>query len=284
MTKDEELNIRPCLESVKLANEIVIVDSASMDRTLHIAREYTDRILQYVWDGKNPKKGWSVHTPAFKHDWIFMIDADERATPEFMEELRGIVSFSGDQKDGYLVRYNYCFLGRIIRHGDPVRKLVVFRKSKTTFEKYAIGEVDGVKTLEVGHEHPVLSGKLGRMNSRILHRDERSLYYYFDRHNHYSSWEAYLTHTDKYVGCSLSKDPISYSLLRRSLKTIFLNTPFCKPLIYFIYGYFLRLGFLDGPAGFSYNMCKAFYAFQITLKVRELKSKDGKKLLNDRKT
>ena len=260
MTKNEENNIRCCLESVKLADEVVIVDSDSTDKTLDIAREYTDRVIQYCWDGKNPKKRWSVDTPDFKYDWVCMIDADERATPDFMEELRGIVCSADQQSNGYLARYDYWFLGKMIKHGDPVRKVVIFRKSQTDFEGYDISGADCVESLEVGHEHPVVRGKIGYMKTRLLHEDKRALYFYFDRHNRYSSWEAHLIETQRYKQHNL----------RRFMKKIFLRLPF-KPLVYFIYGYFFRLGFLDGYPGFAYNVCKAFYAFQISLKVREMR-------------
>lgn len=275
ITKNEESNIRLCLESVKWAGEIVVVDSHSADRTVDIAGEYTGKVYQYTWDGKWPKKSWSLEVPEFSNDWILMIDADERATPEFREELGRIIADEDNGYSGYIVRYRYWFLGRHIRYGDPVRKVALFKKSRSHFEKFDLSGAEGTQSLETGHEHPIIDGRIGVMESHLIHDDKRPLYFYFDRHNHYSTWEALLIHRKMY------RDPSSEIIrpiltggnkisLRRFFKYIFLKLPF-KPFIYFIYSYIFRLGFLDGYAGLVYNICKAFYVFQIGLKVHELK-------------
>jgi len=275
MTKNEEMNIRACLESVKWADEIIVVDSQSSDRTLKIVKEYTDKIYQYAWNGKNPKKNWSLEAPKFFHDWILMIDADERATIGFKAEIEKIVSDSANQYAGYLVRYHYRFLNKYIKFGDPVRKLIFFRKSRSRFESYDISGADTIKDLEVGHEHPVIDGAIGCARSPILHEDNRPLYYYFDRHNRYSTWEAYLIYKDRYGKNTPAKvEPKmlgSWLNARRLMKQAFLYLPF-KPIVYFIYSYFFRLGFLDGYPGLCYNICKSVYAYQIGLKLRELKT------------
>jgi len=278
MTKNEELNISHCLESVKWADEIIVVDSHSTDKTLEITKRYTDKIYQYEWDGKQPKKSWSLEVPKFSNDWILMLDADERATLEFKQEIESVVSDKNNQFAAYTVRYHYWFLGKYIKFGDPVRKLVLFRKSKSHFEKYDISGVDSIQDLEIGHEHPIIDGIVSHAKNPLLHADMRTLHFYFDRHNHYSTWEAFLIYKDKYktsqdtVQSKLGKD---WTSSRRLLKRIFMLLPF-KSFIYFVYAYIFRLGFLDGYAGLAYNVCKAFYAFQIGLKIREYKMK-GKK-------
>lgn len=281
MTKNEEVNIRQCLESVKWADDIAVVDSNSTDKTIDIVKEYTDKIYQYIWDKKWPKKNWSLEKPSFKNDWILMIDADEMVTPAFKKELEGIVLGNDSGCAGYIVNYHYYFLGRIIRFGDPVRKLILFRKSKTHFERYDIEGSDAIENLETAHEQPIVNGNISRMKSPIIHADMRPLYFYFDRHNRYSTWEAILIYKEKYK--EKSRDVINaeatrnWLRTRRTLKYLFLHMPF-KPLVYFVYSYFFRLGFLDGYPGFAYNVCKAFYAFQIGLKTYEYKIKkpDGK--------
>jgi glycosyltransferase involved in cell wall biosynthesis len=277
MTKDEELNIRACLESVRDVDEIIVVDSNSKDHTLEIVREFTDKIYKYEWDGKNPKKSWSLEVPKFSNDWILMLDADERLTDKFREELKKIVEDEGNEFSGYVVRYLYWFLGRFIRFGDPVKKLILFRKSRSHFEQYNIFGAKAIENLEVGHEHPIVEGKVGCMKSHILHIDTRPLYYFFQRHNCYSTWEAEIISRDLYSndrkGKTVKLTPESLVCSRRLLKMIFLRLPF-RSLLYFIYGYILRLGFLDGYPGLCYNICKSIYAYQIGLKVHELKIKE----------
>jgi len=227
MSKNEEMNIRHCLESVKWAGEIVVVDSCSTDKTLEIVKEYTNKIYRYRWDGKWPKKSWSFEVPKFSYDWILMIDADERATLEFKKELESIVTEEDNEFSGYLVRYYYWFLGKYIKFGDPVKKLVLFRKSKSHFEKHDISGAEGIQDLEVGHEYPIVNGKIGHTKSPLLHLDMRSLYFYFDRHNRYSTWEAELLFRKtfgKNSGAEIrGKTGGSIIEFRRLLKNIFLH-------------------------------------------------------------
>ncbi len=276
VTKNEELNIRQCLESVKWADEIFIVDSHSTDGTIRIAKEYTDKIIQFSWNGKLPKKkSWSLKNLPFSYEWVLTLDADEVAPPGLKEELSAILEREGGYA-GYVAKFNYYFLGKIIRYGDPVRKLVFFKHRLTDFEQLDDSELGFKADVEV-HEHPIVSGKTGFLKTRLIHNDQRDLAYYFDRHNRYSSWEAFLIHKNRYgersseiIKPHLIRDWMS---LRRLAKYIFFRLPF-KPLAYFIYSYIFRLGFLDGYPGFAYNLCKAFYAFQISLKLHEFKLKE----------
>lgn len=280
MTKNEELNIEGCLENLSWADDIVVVDSFSEDRTLDIVRKYTKNIYHYKWDGKWPKKSWSFEVPRFKYDWILMIDADERVTEEFLDEVKSVVLNEDNNYSGYLIRYLYWFMGRYIRYGDPVRKLVLFRRSKTSFERFDISSSCVIQELEVGHEHPIVDGKVGFFKSYLLHHDTRPLYYFFERHNKYSSWEAelmYRKHSAGFKDLHIKADRSGNIMqFRRYLKNLFLRLPF-KPILYFIYSYFFRLGFLDGYPGLCYNICKSIYAYQIGIKTYELKIKSSSK-------
>lgn len=278
MTKNEELNISHCLESVKWASEIFVVDSHSTDRTLEIARRYTDKIIQFDWNGQLPKKkNWSLKNLPFSFEWVLTLDADEVAPAQLKDEISAILEKKG-HNDGYVAKFDYYFLGKRIKHGDPVRKLILFKHRLTEFEQLDDSGLDFRAEVEV-HEHPIVKGRAGCLKTHITHNDKRKLEHYFDRHNRYSTWEAFLIYEGKYrqrspatIQNKLGRDWISS---RRLLKHIFLLSPF-KSFIYFIYAYIFRLGFLDGYVGFAYNVCKAFYAFQIGLKIREYKIR-GKK-------
>ena len=274
MTKNEEANIRACLESVKWADEVVVVDSHSEDKTLEISREYTDKIHQFEWNGRFPKKkNWSIKNVDFANEWVLILDADERASDEFGSEVEEAIS-GQDNCAGYTARFDYFFMGRCIKHGDPVRKIVLFKPALASFEKLDDEELSEKADVEV-HEHQLIEGALGKLKVRLVHEDKRNLFHYFDRHNRYSSWEAYLLFRKGYSKRVSDNDgrEVSGLLLRRYLKRIFLLLP-CKPFLYFMYGYILRMGFLDGYAGFAYNLCKAIYAYQIELKLYEMKQKD----------
>lgn len=271
ITKDEERNIRSCLESVKWADEIIVVDSQSADGTVAIAKEYTDKIYLYSQDIVCRKRGWALEKASFSNDWVLMIDADEQATEAFREELREIV-LNEEKFAGYQVRYKYSFLGREIRFGDPVLKTVLFRRSRSQVETLQLPERINAPLIETAHEQPVVDGKIGRMRSFLVHEDKRPLHYCFARHNDYSTLEASMLLRDNpkeaFYDEILSERGVTYQKTRRMAKHIFLRMPL-KPLIYFLYSYILRLGFLDGYAGLVYNLCKAIYAFQIEVKLYE---------------
>jgi len=277
ITKNEERNIRSCLESVKWADEIIIVDSQSTDGTVAIAKEYTDKIYLYSQDIVCRKRGWALENASFSNDWVLMVDADEQATEAFREELREIVSNDG-KSAGYQVRYKYSFLGREIRFGDPVMKTVLFRRSRAHVETLQVPESANVPFIETAHEHPVISGKVVRMRSFLVHADKRPLHFYFARHNDYSTMEALMLVKDDskrgFYDEILREKGVTYQKTRRLAKHVFLRMPL-KPLIYFIYSYILRLGFLDGYAGLVYNLCKAIYAFQIEVKRYEFEHRRG---------
>ena len=90
ITKNEEKNIKACLESVKWADEIIVVDAESDDRTVEIAKQYTDKVFVKPWSGFGPQKNWGISKA--QHEWIFILDADERVTPELKEEILVTIS------------------------------------------------------------------------------------------------------------------------------------------------------------------------------------------------
>lgn len=273
IVKNEELNIRQCLESVKWAEQVIIVDSQSTDKTIEIAKAYTNDVYQFIWDGKSYKKQWSLDHVKLSHDWILMIDADERVTEEFKNEVESIVIDHNSTIAGYIVRYDNLFLGRFLKFGDPMRKIILFRKSKSYYESFKVADRESIKSMkfETGHELPIIEGKINFAQKRMLHADQRPLYDYFDRHNRYSTWEAEMLFMKSYLKDRIESNPTESPVRsRRILKNIFLRLPF-KPFIYFFYAYIFRLGFLDGYPGLCFNVCKSIYAYQIVLKLHELK-------------
>lgn len=270
-TRNEEINIKKCLESVKWADEIFIVDSNSHDRTVEIAQQYTDHIINFSWNGKYPrKKNWALDNLQFSHEWLLIVDADEEVTPELQKEITSIAR-NGSEYDAYMIRYNYNFLGKQLKFGDPLWKCIFFKHKNIRFERLDTPDVTGYD-VEV-HEHPVVRGCLGQMKSRMIHHDFQNLHHYFERHNVYSDWEAALQ-MYKLGGrkdSDLKPSPFgTYIQKRRFIKEKFLRNSL-KPIMFFIYAYIFRLGFLDGKAGFIYNSLKAIYWFEVDLKIYERK-------------
>lgn len=266
MTKNEEGNIAKCLRSVTEFDEIFVVDSSSTDRTCTIAKEMGSRVVPFHWNGRYPKKKqWCIDNLPFTHDWVLYVDADEEVTPRLAEELRMIMA-TGPTHAGYVVGYDYVFLGHVLKHGHRVYKLVLFDRRKGRFFDY--DDLDAVNMWEVeGHYQPKVEGSVGMLWNRMLHNDHVSLFHYFERHNRYSDWEAVLQ-----AKGSLSRSEESQPGMRHVLKRMFAALP-CKGLIAFTHSFVLKLGFLDGRGGFHFALARAFYYWQISIKLHEIKVK-----------
>ena len=272
-TKNEQENIRKCLESVAWADEICVVDSHSTDETRRIAHEFGAVVVDFVWDSKGPRKrNWALEHYPWKHEWLLLLDADEEVAPELRDEIAATVR-AKTNRAGFLIRFHYYFLGRKLRHGDPLWKLCLIRHSLARFETIDVPEVTGYD-VEL-HEWVRVNGSVGRLRSVILHRDFESLQHHFHRHNIYSDWEALLRTRYRHRN---RLDEVQPRLLgssverRRFFKRLFLSLP-GKPWLYFFYSYLLRGGFLDGREGFIYNVLKSLYWYQVSVKEYELRSR-----------
>ena len=270
-TRNEEANIEKCLASVAWADEVVVVDSASRDRTAELARARGAVVVPFAWDGVGPRKrNWALANYRWRNDWVLLLDADEEVTPGLAAEIARTVR-ANPREEGFLIRFHYLFLGKLLRHGDPLWKLCLVRHREARFETMDVPEVTAYD-VEV-HEWVRLAGRVGRLREVIVHRDFDNLRHHFDRHNIYSDWEALLRTRYRRRDASGEVQPRlmgSRVERRRFLKRWFLRTP-GRPLLYFFYSYILRAGFLDGRAGFIYNALKSVYWYQVSVKEYELR-------------
>ncbi|MGO9455395.1 MAG: glycosyltransferase family 2 protein [Candidatus Binataceae bacterium] len=267
--RNEEKNIEKCLRTVSWSDDIYVVDSSSRDRTAELARRMGANVVQFQWDGKGArKKNWALQTIAWKHEWVLIVDADEEVPGALASEIqrtRDDVPYAG-----YRIRYTYYFLGQPLLYGAPLWKLILVRHPTVRYELLNLPEFTGYD-VEV-HEHPIVQGPIGKLRERMIHRDNEGLHHFFERHNIYSDWEALLR--TKYKDLPLDANRVPPKLFgnsserRRWLKRLFLNTP-GRPLLYFLYAYLWRRGFLDGEAGFYYASLIATYWHQVQAKEYE---------------
>lgn len=227
ITKNEEKNIRGCIESLKdVVAEIVVVDSGSKDRTLEIAREYTDKIFQTEWKGFGSVKNFALEKTS--GEWIFWIDADERLTPELAEEIRNC---NEQRENAFEVPRLAFFLGYPIRHGGwfPGYVLRLFRRGKGRFSEKPI------------HEFLEVEGERGRMKNHLIHLTDPKSEHYFEKLNIYTTLAA--------------------EELYKEGKRVNILILLIHPIGIFFKMFLIRLGFLDGIPGFLLAVFSSFYVF-----------------------
>jgi glycosyltransferase involved in cell wall biosynthesis len=260
--KNEEKNLPACLERLKRFPEILVVDSNSTDRTREIAAEHGAEVLQFEWNGKFPKKrNWTLDTYDFGSEWVLFLDADEFISDAFVDEL--CRKLENTSHVGFWLNFeNYFFDGRL-RHGDVFSKLALFKIATGRYEKI---EEDSWSHLDMEvHEHPILTGTVGEIATKIRHDDYRGLHHYIAKHNEYSSWEA-----NRYLALRDGGEAKMNALTPRQRTKYKHITKFWFPLAFFLATYIFRRGFLDGRAGFHFAVMKAIYFHQIRMKIKEL--------------
>ena len=228
VTLNEEANLPRTLESVRWANEIVVVDSGSTDRTCDIAREYGARVVIEAWRGYTAQKNYALELCT--KDWVLSLDADEEVSHELAGEIRDVLGGSA-QFAGYSMPRKNLFLGRWMKHGGfyPDPKLRLFRRDKA----FSTGR-DPHDRFEMKNSEPV-----GRLKGALIHHTYPTLNLYLEHMNRYSSvWNR-----------------VPGAVPRR----FSINAIVLRPLFTFIYNYFFRLGFLDGREGLLLHMYHAGY-------------------------
>ncbi len=276
--KNEEYNLPACLESLKPADEVFMVDSQSSDRSQEIAESYGAKIVQFYFDGYWPKKkNWSLENIPFRNEWVLIVDCDERITPELWQEIAQVIQ--NPDYNGYYLNRRVFFLGKWIRHGGkyPDWNMRLFRHKKGRYENLGTEGVRNTGDNEV-HEHVILSGQVGYLKNDMIHEDFRDIYQWIERHNRYSNWEARVYYNvlkgsgqSETISASLFGDAVER---KRFLKKLWVRLPF-KPTLRFILFYFIQLGFLDGKAGYIYGRLLSQYEYQIGVKLYELSDFGG---------
>lgn len=276
--KNEEANLPACLASVARADEVFVVDSQSSDRSIEIAESHGAQVVQFHFNGRWPKKkNWSLENLPFRNEWVLIVDCDERITPELWQEIEQAIQ--NPDIEGYYLNRRVFFLGKWIRHGGkyPDWNMRLFKHRVGRYENLGTEGIPNTGDNEV-HEHVVIKGKTAYLKEDMLHIDFRNIYHWLERHNRYSNWEArvylnLLTGQDESgtIGANLFGDSVQR---KRFLKRIWVRLPF-KPFLRFILFYFIRLGFLDGRAGYIYGRLLSQYEYQIGVKLYELQQFGG---------
>ena len=258
-TLNEEKNIATCIASLGAVDEIVLVDSGSTDGTREIAASLGASVVDFNWNRQLPKKkNWALENVPWKHDWVFIIDADERFTPELRDELARILRSPPSSIRGYYVNRRFWFLGGWLKHCGyyPSWNLRFFQHRLGRYERLAEVVQTNSGDNEV-HEHVEIAGQTERLSGELEHYAFPDIATWVEKHNRYSEWEATVDNSSD-SGFSSKIDP---ALARkRRIKTLARRLPF-RPTLRFLYHYFWRWGILDGYRGFVFCRLMAIYEF-----------------------
>jgi glycosyltransferase involved in cell wall biosynthesis len=262
LTYNEEVDIAACIESAMLSDDIIVVDSCSSDRTLEIANRYPIRVVEHPFESHGRQRTWMLESILPKHEWVYILEADERMTPELFTECEK--ASQNPDYIGYYVAERVMFMNRWIRYSTqyPRYQMRLFRHGKVWFTDY-------------GHtEREVCEGATSFLKETYPHYTcSKGLSRWIEKHNRYSTDEAQETLHQLEQGNVSWQDLFfgkSEVERRRALKDLSLRLP-ARPLLRFIYMYLFLGGCLDGHAGLAWCTLQAFYEYLILLKVWEMK-------------
>jgi glycosyltransferase involved in cell wall biosynthesis len=268
--KNEEKNLPDALASVAWADEVIVVDSHSTDRTSAVAEEAGAQVVQFDHVAGGPKKkAWALANLQPRNDWILLLDADERVPNALRREIEEAVTRG--EKDGYYLDRELWFMGRRLRCFNPNWNMRLFRAGRGRMEDLELHDLPNTGDNEI-HEHVTVAGATGYLRTPLRHDDYRGLTAWLDRHNKYATWEAHLYR--KFRHEPIGVGPVGFLRLdpfrrKRVLRRVWVRLPF-RPGIRFLVWYGGRRGFLDGREGFVFCVLMSWYEFIIGAKMREL--------------
>jgi glycosyltransferase involved in cell wall biosynthesis len=238
ITKDEEKNISDCLKSVQWADEIIVVDSESSDRTIELAGQFTDKIFTRKWEGYVPQKRYALGLAA--NEWVLSLDADERVTQELKDE---IINLSPGEFSGFRIRRKNFLLNKEITScgWENDYQLRLMRKDKASLSDRLV------------HEKFIVDGQVDKLKNPMIHYTFSSFSVYFSKINHYSSLKAQelLTKKKKVGGWTIFSHTVSA----------------------FFAFFFIRRGFKDGVYGLIISLLHSVSTMMNYIKLWELQNK-----------
>ncbi|WP_339386218.1 glycosyltransferase family 2 protein [Vibrio caribbeanicus] len=275
LTFNEEQHIKRCIESIlTVTDNIFVIDSCSDDDTVVIAESLGAKVYQNAWPGNHAKQfQWGLDNCPIETEWVMKMDADEIVSPDLAKEIDSHLASVAKQVSGIYIKRRVNFMGRWIKHGGyyPTWLLRIWRYENGKIEQRWMDE------------HVKLTkGDTIRFEHDIVDDNKNDLTWWTQKHNNYSTKEAidilnWIYGFKRYD----EVEPAffgSQEQRKRKLKHIYVRLPlFLRPLLYFVWRYFIKLGFLDGRQGLIWHFLQGFwYRFLVDAKVKEIYLKTGK--------
>ena len=252
LTKNEEMNIRHAIESARQISErILVIDCGSEDRTVEIAEELGAEVFFHKWQNHAAQFNWALDHCSIDTSWVFRLDADERIPSLLAKEIKERIQ--NTSTDGFELRWRVYFMNRWIRHGGTHRHYFI------RLFRYLKGRVDN----KLMDERIVVNGEVEKLQQDLIHYDYKGLDSWLSKHIWYSNLETtiyeYKRNTNKELLDRRSKQSIYYKII-----------PFTRAHLYFLFRYYLQLGFLDGKEGRIFCFLQAYwYRFLVDAKIYE---------------
>ena len=260
LTLNEERNIEACLDSVSWCDDVAVLDSFSADGTKAIAEARGARVVQRAFDNYAAQRNFGLSSIDYRHDWVLMLDADERVTPELRAEMQKAVADRGAGAAMFLIRRRDHLFGRWIRRssGYPTWFGRLVRPGRVRVER------------PINEEYHA-DGAVLRLQQHLDHYPfNKGFSEWIGKHNRYSTMEAELRLQQRGQRVPIrglfSADPLRR---RKTLKSLAHTMP-GRPVLMFLGLYVVRGGFLEGRAGYTFCKLRAWYEFMIDVKYREL--------------
>lgn len=261
LTKNEEQDLPGCLESLVWSDDIYVYDSLSTDKTVEIAKSFGANVVQRHFDNWSSHQNWGLRNINFKYPWVYYSDADERVTPELVQAMKLAIANARDEV-AFRVRRRDYLDGTWLKHVTPSPfNIRLFKPESIRYERLT-------------NPVTVVDGVVGNIAAHFNHYPfSKGISHWVNKHNHYSTLEAgqIIQNKNNSAKFSVSKAFFCKDRNERRFhqKELYYRLPF-RPLLMFVLLYIVKLGFLDGRAGFKFVILRAIYEYFIVLKVREL--------------
>lgn len=264
LTKNEERNIKELIFSLTKFDQVIVFDSNSIDLTVKYSEELHVTVESFFWNGRYPKKKQSaLNLTKIRNEWVLLLDADERITSSLSSEIREFVLTAKSNVVAGEFLIEYYFSGQKLRFGYRPKKISLIRRGRVHFPIVDDLEIPSAWEVE-GHYQPILDGQSHMFNNRLIHKDNDPIQDWMTRHIRYAEWDSALR----------KKNSQSLDAKKSFARSIFARSQY-RSLIVFVYSYFLRLGFLDGKAGFDYAFGLSWYYWLSGLISRESVKANG---------
>ncbi|PMO79411.1 glycosyltransferase family 2 protein [Vibrio breoganii] len=274
LTFNEEKHIKRCIESLlSITNNIFIIDSFSTDATVEIAESLGAKVYQNKWTNYAKQYQWGLDNCPIETEWVMRMDSDEFILPELAVEINSKINDLSNDISGVFIKRRVNFMGRWIKNGGyyPIWLLRIWRYKEGKIEERWMDE------------HIKLnSGQTIQFDNDLVDDNKNDLTWWTNKHNNYATREA-VDILNTIYGFK-AYDELEPNLFgtqeqrKRKLKHFYACMPlFLRPFIYFMWRYFIKLGFLDGKQGLIWHFLQGFwYRFLVDAKINEIYSKAGK--------